>query len=112
LNPPTYLRGFIDCLDQDNDGRWHLTDYKTDNITPADVARHAERYAMQLYVYAMAAERALGESPTELVLYFLRPGIEHVFPWNDAARSKAIEMVNAAIASAQETDPRSLTSDL
>ena len=50
---------------------------------------------MQMYVYALAAERALGEPPAELVLHFLRPGVEHVFPWNDAARTRAIEMVNA-----------------
>ena len=36
----------------------------------------------------MAAERALGQSPTELVLHFLRPGVEHVIPWNDAARTR------------------------
>ncbi|MCI0332498.1 MAG: UvrD-helicase domain-containing protein [Planctomycetes bacterium] len=97
----TYLRGFIDCLYVDCENRWHLTDYKTDNITAADVPRHAKRYAMQLYVYAMAAERVLGQPPSELVLHFLRPGVEHVFPWNDAARRAAVEMVNAAIASEQ-----------
>ena len=43
---------------------------------------------MQLYVYAMAAEQALGTPPTELVLQLLRPGIEHMFPWNDTARRR------------------------
>jgi hypothetical protein len=45
----------------------------------------------------MAAERALGQPPIELALYFLRPGVEHVFAWNDAARRKAMEMVDEAI---------------
>ncbi len=99
--PRSYLRGFIDCLYIDSENNWHLTDYKTDNIAAADVPRYAERYAMQLYVYAMAAERVLGQSPTELVLHFLRPGREHVFHWNDAARNEAIEMVNEAIAKMQ-----------
>lgn len=93
----TYLRGFIDCLYHDADGRLILVDYKTDNIRPAAVPRAAERYAMQLYVYAIAAERALGQPPAELVLYFLRPGAEHVFAWNDAVRRQAVEMVNEAI---------------
>ena len=68
--------------------------------------RVAEQYEMQMYVYAMAAERALGQPPAELVLHFLRPGIEHVFPWNDAARQRAIEMVNEAIASHQSSESR------
>jgi ATP-dependent helicase/nuclease subunit A len=94
---PTYFRGYLDCLYQDRDGRWRLLDYKTDNIAAADVARYAERYAMQLYVYALAAERALGEPPAELALYFLRPGVEHIFPWNDSIRRQALENVNSAI---------------
>jgi len=98
---PVYLRGFIDCLYQDNGGRWRLIDYKTDNITAAEVSDRAGQYAMQLYVYAMAAERALGQSPTELVLYFMRPGVEHVFDWNDKVRGEAVEMVHAAIAAEQ-----------
>jgi ATP-dependent helicase/nuclease subunit A len=97
-NDGTYLRGFIDCLYQDADGRLILVDYKTDKIPDAAIPRAAERYAMQLYVYAIAAERALDQSPAELVLHFLRPGAEHVFAWNDTVRRQAIEMVNQAIA--------------
>jgi ATP-dependent helicase/nuclease subunit A len=97
---PTYFRGYFDCLYQDREGRWRLLDYKTDNVTAADVAHYAERYAMQLYVYALAAERALGEPPAELALYFLRPGVEHIFPWNDNIRREALEKVNSAISRA------------
>jgi ATP-dependent helicase/nuclease subunit A len=92
-----HIRGYIDCLYQDADGNWRLADYKTDDVAPADVPRIAKRYEMQLYVYAMAAERALGQPPVELALHFLRPGTQHVFPWNVAARRRAIEMVNQAI---------------
>jgi hypothetical protein len=52
---------------------------------------------MQLYVYALAAERALGEPPAELALYFLRPGVEHIFPWNDAARTDATARITSAL---------------
>jgi ATP-dependent helicase/nuclease subunit A len=98
-NNGSYLRGYIDCLYVNSDGQLILVDYKTDNIPPEAVPRAAERYVMQLYVYAMAAERALGEPPAKLVLHFLRPGTEHTFEWNDVARRKATEMVNDAIAS-------------
>jgi hypothetical protein len=53
---------------------------------------------MQMHVYAMAAERALGEPIVELTLHFLRPGVSHVIPWDDAARREAVKVVNEAIA--------------
>ena len=43
-----YLQGFIDCLYQDAAGDWHLVDYKTNDVTAADVARVAQQYEMQL----------------------------------------------------------------
>jgi ATP-dependent exoDNAse (exonuclease V) beta subunit len=92
-----YLQGYIDCLFQDATGAWHLADYKTNNVTAANIEHEAQRYEMQLYVYAMAAERALGDSPEKLVLHFLRPGVDHVFPWNDVARKRAIELVDEAL---------------
>jgi ATP-dependent helicase/nuclease subunit A len=92
-----HLRGYIDCLYQDGEGGWHLADYKTNDVSAADCPRVARQYEMQLYVYAIAAERALGVPPVELALHFLRPGVEHVFPWNEDARRRAVEMVNNAI---------------
>jgi hypothetical protein len=92
-----YIRGYIDCLYQDSAGVWRIVDYKTNDVPPGDVERTAKDYELQLYVYAMAAEKALGASPIELVLELLRPGAEHVFAWNDAARERAIKMVNEAI---------------
>jgi hypothetical protein len=53
---------------------------------------------MQLYVYALATEQAIGESPAELALYFLRPALEFTFPWNTAAREECIRLVNESIA--------------
>jgi len=95
-----YIQGFIDCLYQDSTGAWRIVDYKTNDVTSAEIDYITKRYEMQLYVYAMAAERSLGVVPTELVLTLLRPGIELVIPWNDRARDRAIQMVNEAIESA------------
>src|SRR6185295_5674311 len=99
-----YLQGYIDCLYQDAAGGWHLVDYKTNDIPTAAVPKAAQQYEMQMVVYALAAERALGQPPVELVLNFLRPGVEHTFPWNDAARRRGIALVNDAIA-AQQSSP-------
>jgi ATP-dependent helicase/nuclease subunit A len=95
--PNLHLRGYIDCLYRDPAGDWRLVDYKTNDVPAAAAASAAQPYEMQLYVYAMAAERWLGAAPAELTVYFLRPGVEHSFPWNEAARGRAIDMVDRAI---------------
>jgi len=92
-----YVQGFIDCLYRDASGAWHLIDYKTNRVTPKTLAATAARYEMQMLVYALAAERTLGSPPAELALCFLRTGDEHLFPWDDAARARVIEMVDRAI---------------
>jgi ATP-dependent helicase/nuclease subunit A len=96
-----YLQGYIDCLYQDTDGQWHLIDYKTNDLSAAACDEAAARYEMQMYVYAMAAERVLKQPPIELALHFLRPGVERILVWDDAARRRGIELVNDAIALAQ-----------
>ena len=56
----------------------------------------AGEYEMQMLVYALAAERILKCPPVELVLCFLRPGLEYHFVWNAAARQRVVELVNRA----------------
>jgi len=96
-----YLQGFIDCLYADAAGQWHLLDYKTNHVTADTLAQVAAGYEMQMLLYALAAEQILGSAPAELVLCFLRPGLEHRFPWNDAARQRVLAMIDAAMAAAQ-----------
>jgi ATP-dependent exoDNAse (exonuclease V) beta subunit len=93
-----YIQGVIDCLYQDPVGNWHIIDFKTNDITPAQLPKVARQYELQLHVYAIAIECTLGQSPAQLVLHFLRPGTEHIVPWNDAARKQAIKTVTEAIA--------------
>jgi len=94
-----YLQGFIDCLYRDAAG-WHVVDYKTNRTTVAEIPLVAEAYEMQMLVYALAVERILGQPPKELVLHFLRPGAEHFFAWDAAARKRAVAMVDEAISRA------------
>jgi ATP-dependent exoDNAse (exonuclease V) beta subunit len=97
--PPRYLQGFIDCLYQDRQGRWHLVDYKTNRISADRLVDAAVAYEMQLGVYALAATQILGEPPVELTIHFLRPSLEHSFVWDDAMRRGVIGRVDEAIAS-------------
>ena len=61
------------------------------------MAEAAADYEMQMCVYALAVERILGEEPAELTLCFLRPGLEHHFLWDAAARRRAAAMVDEKI---------------
>jgi ATP-dependent exoDNAse (exonuclease V) beta subunit len=106
-----FIQGYIDCLYQDRDGAWHLLDYKTQVIKSRDAGRAAACYELQMYVYAIAAERALGAPPIELVLHFLQPGVEYVFNWNDSARRRAIDMVNEALAKVAQAQSSSLIAE-
>jgi ATP-dependent helicase/nuclease subunit A len=96
-----YLRGFIDRLWQDNGGDWHLLDFKTNQVTPASLDRVADKYGMQMLVYALAVERIFGRPPKSLTLHFLRTGDEKQFPWNQTARAHVIKMVDEALANAR-----------
>ena len=92
-----YLQGFIDCLYRDASNRWRVIDYKTNRVEPGRLAEAAAGYEMQMYVYALAVERILGQVPAELTLCFLRPALEHHFPWDAGSRRRAAAMVDEAI---------------
>ena len=104
LDKPTaggiHLQGFLDLLYEDSAGRWCIVDYKSHRTASANLAVVAEPYRLQLAVYALAVEQILGKAPDELTLFFLRNGEEFSVPWNEAAKRKAVEAVNQALAAA------------
>jgi len=92
-----YLQGFIDCLYQDDEGRWHVLDYKTNRVNEATLDAVAAEYRMQMLVYALAAECVLGEPPVELALHFLRGSLEKRFSWEDADREQVAAWVGGQL---------------
>jgi hypothetical protein len=68
------------------------------------VAEVAAEYQMQMLLYALAVEQLLEARPAELVLAFLRPGLEHRFAWDDAARARVVELVNQGLAACVEPE--------
>jgi len=78
------IEGVIDCLYQDASGDWHVLDYKSNQVDAAGVPETAQHYAMQMFVYSLACEQALGAAPVESVLHFLRPGSDFPFEWTTA----------------------------
>jgi ATP-dependent helicase/nuclease subunit A len=92
-----YLQGRLDCLYQDERGRWWLLDYKSNRIDRRDVSQAVERYELQMLAYALACERVLGEPLAACGLELLDPGIEYCFTWDEAARRRGIERITAAM---------------
>lgn len=65
-----FIQGIIDLLFKDAAGRWVLLDYKTDKDAP-DIA---ERYRVQIELYAEAVEALLKIKVAEKYLYLLNGG--------------------------------------
>lgn len=108
--PGAILRGKIDLLYQDAAGRWHIVDYKSDRVGPEGLAAHAQRYDLQMQIYAEAASRYLraageGEGVADITLYFLRTGDSHVQPVTAETIAQARDRV-ASLAAALTTARR------
>ena len=84
-------------LYQDAGGGWHVLDFKTNLVLDENLTSVSANYEMQMLVYALAVEKILKCPPRELVLHFLRTGWETPFPWDDAARKRVVEMVDALL---------------
>jgi ATP-dependent helicase/nuclease subunit A len=67
------LQGVIDCCWEKN-GELTILDFKTDRVTPENMAERAEYYRGQLEAYAMAMERMTGKKVAKKLLYFFSVG--------------------------------------
>jgi len=74
-----------------------VLDYKSNQVHAAGIPQPAENYALQMFVYNLACEEAIGVAPVESVLHFLRPATEFVFAWGDAERAARVELIDSAI---------------
>ena len=70
------IHGVIDLLYHTPGGRkggqWHVLDYKTALVSPAGAYKNAERYYLQIGVYAEAVAARTGQIP-ETYLYYIHP---------------------------------------
>lgn len=77
------VQGVIDLFFTDSEGRLVLCDYKTDYLTPAELAdpslareKLSQRHSTQLSYYAAALHRICGRRPDRVVIYSLPLGRE------------------------------------
>lgn len=65
-----WISGVVDLLYEEQ-GAWHLLDYKTDSISQSQISIAAEHYATQLKLYARALESILKAPIAQISLTFL-----------------------------------------
>lgn len=80
LAPGFLLQGIVDFLAEQEDGSWHLVDYKTNRINASQAQPVAESYYLQLQLYCLAVEKLTGKPVSSAQLAFIQPGI-----WWDVA---------------------------
>jgi RecB family exonuclease len=65
------IRGVIDLLFENADGRWEVLDYKASAPAPEEARRAAAQYDLQLGLYALAAGKWLGQPVQQWTVCFL-----------------------------------------
>lgn len=89
------IRGFIDLVFEE-EGKFTIVDFKTDNITADEANLKASHYENQGAAYVMGLEAATGLEVGELVFSFLRPGVDVSRPVDDVLRQRVREAVAEA----------------
>ena len=103
LQDDVLIRGKIDLVASTGNHSM-VVDYKTTSVRPEDIARTAERYRLQVGIYALALFRAEDVIPSRLVLHFLTPGISHEIPCDRELVDRVSETLSRMIESMDDGD--------
>jgi DNA helicase II / ATP-dependent DNA helicase PcrA len=95
--------GKIDLLKRDGNGLIELVDFKTSKMPLDDVSLKAERIDLQLDLYALGAEKALGLKVAKTTAHFLADGKRQTMEWSVDRKSEAARKL-ANILSCIEND--------
>ena len=100
--------GSIDRIDVDDDGHYHVVDYKTGRLRD----RQQVRRSLQLAIYALACEHLFGVRPASVSLDFVVAGTEVRVPLDEidlgAARAAVDDTARAVLAEAYDPQPSRL----
>lgn len=67
-----YLTGTLDRLYKNEEGKWCILDYKTDNVNLENIKTKAERYYWQMAFYSILVARFFGVGEVEAALVFTK----------------------------------------
>ncbi|MCS6803827.1 MAG: UvrD-helicase domain-containing protein [Acidobacteriota bacterium] len=84
------LRGRIDKLLINSQGRVTIIDFKTNRVTAQQVETVAREYELQLQIYAAAARHAWPSHTVRAELYFLHPNVRWEIPAERLEESQTI----------------------
>jgi putative RecB family exonuclease len=100
--------GSIDRVDVDDEGDYHVVDYKTGKLRDVQ----AVRKSLQLALYALACEHLYGRLPASVSLDFVVAGTEVRVPVDeldlDGARQAVLDTADAVLAERYEPNPTRL----
>jgi ATP-dependent helicase/nuclease subunit A len=91
-----FIEGRIDLLFEE-DGRWTLVDYKTDDVTAERADERAGCYRPQAAVYAAALAKLGIECTGGIVLYFARPGAAATIEYSAGLVEEAERLLRQAV---------------
>ena len=89
-----------------------MVDYKSNQVTAEGVPNAAGPYRLQMYVYWLACQQAMGIRPVESVLYFLRPQTEFACDFDDAQSLDLSAQLTRAIDAQQSGATAGLSSSV
>ncbi|MBA7582462.1 ATP-dependent helicase/nuclease subunit A [subsurface metagenome] len=105
------IRGTIDLLFR-RGKEWYVVDYKTENVDAEEIDDAAERFRIQLGLYACAVNMAEYTVPESLALFFLTPGITYDLPCAETFLKEIYEDLTAIIDGISRGDYSQVKSEL
>lgn len=101
-----YLTGALDRIFRNPAGDWEVADYKTNNITAAEVVKTGQKYEMQMKTYALLLAQLFPNQPAYPVsLYFLLPEKEYQIIYSPAEVQEIYKEFAGLIARIKEYYP-------
>ncbi len=91
-----FIEGRIDLLFEEN-GRWTLVDYKTDDVAARDLDGRIAAYRPQAAAYALALKTLGIECSGGIVLHFARPNETRVLEYSASLVAEAERALRAAV---------------
>jgi|GEM_PF-3723528 len=96
------IEGIMDMLFIDEDGLYHIVDFKSDGIGKSEVGEKASFYRPQLSAYAASAAKLFSVNNLRYSIIFLTPGITHTEEIDKAGLTELNNQISEIIRSIRD----------